>query len=190
MKMPTSNKGVVGSFFEPDEALAAAVKVRDSKYTHFDFLTPFPIHGMEEAMGQKASWVPWVTAVLAFAGIFAAQAFLNYVMVLDWPMIFGGKPFASWPSFVPITFEAMVFFGAIGSAVVAIVAGKWDTVPQPPPLLIKTGATVDRFVLWISATDPRFDEKRTLEFVESLGAKEVRVVEADDEAPKKGGRHA
>lgn len=181
MMFPTSKRGVVGSFFEPDEALEAATKVRDSKYTHFDFLTPFPIHGMEEAMGQKPSWIPWVTAVLAFAGIFAAQALMNYVMVYDWPMNFGGKPFWSWPSWVPITFEAMVFFAAIGSAVVAIVAGKRETVPQPPPLLIETGATVDRFVLWISATDPRFDDEEAVAFLESIGAAEVRLVDAEAE---------
>ncbi|MBW2459552.1 MAG: DUF3341 domain-containing protein [Deltaproteobacteria bacterium] len=190
MNFPKSSKGVLGSFFEPDEALQAARKVRDSKYTHFDFLTPFPIHGMEDAMGQKASWIPWVTAGLAFTGIFVAQAMLNYIMVIDWPMNFGGKPFAAWPSFVPITFELMVLFAAIGSAVVAIVAGKRDTIPQPPPMLIKTGATVDRFVVWISATDPKFDAKKTAGFVESLGAKEVRVVDAEAQARKSGGDHA
>jgi len=176
---PQSTKGVVGSFFTPDEALTAARKVRDSKYTHFDFLTPFPIHGMEDAMGQKTSWVPWVTAFLAFCGIMAAQGLLNYVMVIDWPMNFGGKPFAAWPSFVPITFELMVLFAAIGSAIVAIIAGKKDTIPQPPPMLIKTGATVDRFVVWISATDPKFKAKAAVKFVESLGAEEVRVVDGE-----------
>ena len=187
MSFPKSSKGVLGSFFVPEQALVAARKVRDSKYTHFDFLTPFPIHGMEEAMGQKASWIPWVAAGLAFAGIVAAQSLLNYIMVFDWPMNFGGKPYASWPSFVPITFELMVLFAAIGSAIVAIVAGKRDTIPQPPPLLIETGATVDRFVVWISATDPRFDEQPTVDFVKSLGAKDVRLVDARSGAPEEGG---
>jgi hypothetical protein len=188
---PRCSKGVVGSFFEPAEALVAAEKVRGSEYTHFDFLTPFPIHGMEEAMGQKASWVPYVTAVLAFVGILAAQVLMNYVMVYDWPMNYGGKPPWAWPSFVPITFEAMVAFAAIGSAVVAIVAGKRDTIPQPPPMLIETGATVDRFVLWIAATDPKFDDQATVDFVRSLGAAEVRMVQAEaDGLDTTGGDHA
>ena len=190
MSFPTSDKGVLGCFFEPDEALVAAAKVRDSKYSHFDFLTPFPIHGMEEAMGQKASWIPYVTAGLAFTGIVAAQGLLNYVMVVDWPMNFGGKPNASWPSFVPITFELMVLFAAIGSAIVAIVAGKRDTIPQPPPLLIESGATVDRFVVWISATDPEFDEEAAVRFVESLGAQEVRFVDARGGGSAAGGSDA
>jgi hypothetical protein len=176
---PRSTKGVLGHFVLPDDALVAAVKVRDAGWKHFDFLTPFPIHGMEEAMGQKRSWIPYVTAVLAVFGILAAQFMQNYVMVFDWPLNFGGKPHAAWPAFLPITFEAMVFFAAIGSAIVAIVAGKRDTVPQPPPMLVKTGATVDRFVLWISATDPKWDEAEALAFVRSLGAYGVRLVDVE-----------
>lgn len=177
--MKTSKQGVLGHFSTPDEAMDAAKKLRDSDYTHFDFLTPFPIHGMEDAMGQKASWVPYVTAILAVIGILAAQGMQNYVMAIDWPMNFGGKPFIAWPSFIPVTFEAMVFFGAIGSAVVAIIAGKKDNIPQPPPMAIRTGATIDRFVLWVSATDPLYDEARVLDFATSLGASEVHAVNAE-----------
>ncbi|MBK8598857.1 MAG: DUF3341 domain-containing protein [Holophagales bacterium] len=179
---PTSNKGVLGHFCEPADALAAAAKVRDAGWKHFDFLTPFPIHGMEEAMGQKRSWIPWVTLVLALCGILFAQGLQNYVMVFDWPMNFGGKPHAAWPSYIPITFEAMVFWAALGSALVAIVAGKIDTIPQPPPMLVKTGATVDRFVLWISATDPKWNAAEAEAFVKSLGAHGVRLVDVKEEA--------
>lgn len=173
---PRSPVGVLGAFYEPADALTAAARVRDAGWTHFDFLTPFPIHGMEEAMGQRRSWIPWATAALAAGGILFAQGLQNYVMVWDWPMNFGGKPFAAWPSFVPITFEAMVFWAALGTAAIAVIAGKRDTVPQPPAALV-TGATVDRFVLWISATDPKWDAVRTREFVLALGADEVRVVD-------------
>jgi len=117
--------------------------------------------------------------VLAVFGILAAQVMQNYVMVFDWPMNFGGKPNASWPAFIPITFEAMVFFAAIGSAILAIVAGKRDTVPQPPPMLVKTGATIDRFVLWISATDPKWDAGEVQAFARSLGAHGVRLVDTE-----------
>jgi hypothetical protein len=134
-------------------------------------------------MGQKKSWIPYVTAVLALGGILFAQGLQNYVMVWDWPMNFGGKPFAAWPAFIPITFEAMVFWAALGSALIAIIAGKTDTIPQPPPLLVKTGATVDRFVLWISATDPKWDAARAEAFVRSLGADGVTLV---DVAPRPG----
>ncbi len=180
--MPTSTKGILGHFCEPDEALAAAAKVRDAGWKHFDFLTPFPIHGMEEAMGQKRSWIPWVTGVLAICGITFGLGLQFYVMVYDWPMNFGGKPHASWPAFIPITFEAMVFWAAIGSAILAIIAGKSDTVPQPPPMAIQTGATIDRFVLWISATDPKWNPAEATAFLKSLGAQGVRLVDVEGEA--------
>jgi hypothetical protein len=181
---PTSTTGVLGDFYLPGDAVAAAVKVRAAGWTHFDFLTPFPVHGMDEAMGQTRSWVPWATGALALGGILFAQGLQNYVMVWDWPMNFGGKPHAAWPAFVPITFEAMVFWAALGSAAVAIVAGKRDTVPQPPPLKVPTGATGDRFVLWISATDPKWQADAAAQFVTSLGADHVRLVDLE------GGRHA
>ncbi len=182
MAFPESNKGVLGHFPTPDEALTAARRVRESQYCHFDILSPFPVHGMDEAMGQRRSWVPLVTVLLVALGILAAQALMNYVMVVDWPMNFGGKPFFAWPSFIPITFEVMVLFGAIGTALVAIWAGKRDTIPQPPPMLIETGATVDKFVVWISATDPKFEADEVVQFVESLGASGVQLVDAKEKA--------
>lgn len=173
-----SKQGVIGHFLDPESALAAAAKVRDSEWTHFDILTPFPIHGMDEALGVRRSWVPYATAGLAAIGIVLAQVLQNYVMVFDWPIVFGGKPFFSWPAFLPITFEAMVYWGAIGTAIIAIIAGKRDTVPQPPPMAIRTGATVDRFVLWISATDPKYDAERVMAFARSIGALDVHAVDA------------
>ena len=181
--MPTSTTGVLGDFYLPDDAVAAAAKVRAAGWTHFDVLTPFPVHGMDEAMGQPRSWVPWATGALALGGILFAQGLQNYVMVWDWPMNFGGKPHASWPAFVPVTFELMVLCAAIGSAIIAIVAGKKDTVPQPPAAA-RTGATVDRFVLWISATDPKWQADDAQRFVRSLGAGDVRLVTPE------GGAHA
>jgi hypothetical protein len=70
----------------------------------------------------------------------------------------------------------MVFWAALGSAFLAIIAGKKDTIPQPPPMAIETGATVDKFVLWISATDPKWDAGKAESFVKSLGADGVRLV--------------
>lgn len=184
MTFPTSSKGVLGQFAVPDEALVAAQKTHAAGYTHFDMLTPFPVHGMDDAMGLKRSWVPYLTAVLAFFGIIAAQAMMLYIMVYDWPMNFGGKPAFAWPAFIPITFELMVLFAAIGTAIIAVWAGKRDTVPQPPPMLVKTGATHDKFVVWISATDPKFNPASTLAFVQSLGAHGVKLVD------EKGDAHA
>lgn len=169
--------GILGDFYDPDAALAAATKVRDAGWTHFDVLTPFPVHGMDRAMGLGRSWLPWATLALAFGGIAFAQGLQNYVMVFDWPMNFGGKPFASWPAFVPITFEAMVFWAAIGTAILAILAGKRTGPLRPPPSMLSTGATTDRFVLWIASSDPQWNDEQAKQFVASLGADHVRLVD-------------
>ena len=117
-------QGAFGHFYRPDEALAAARRVRDAKFTFFDVLTPFPVHGMDEAMGMKRSWIPWVTAVFAFVGIMTAQTMMVGIMTFLWPMNYGGKPPLAWPSFVPISFELMVLFAGISSAVFAVFFGK------------------------------------------------------------------
>ncbi len=180
MSRSDTTLGVFGYVCTPDEALAAAKRIRDSEYTRFDVLTPFPVHGMDEAMGLKRSWVPWMTAGLAATGILAAQVMMVGIMVLLWPMNFGGKPFMAWPSFIPITFELMVLFAGIGTAVIAIFAGKRWTVPQPPVLNVRTGATVDRFVLWISSEDPAFDREKTAEFLRELRVRDVRPIDEED----------
>jgi len=71
---PTSTTGIIGHFYEPADALAAAARVRDAGWKHFDFLTPFPIHGMEDAMGQKRSWIPYATPSSRCAGSSSPRA--------------------------------------------------------------------------------------------------------------------
>ena len=107
-------------------------------------------------MGQKRSWIPYVTAVLALCGILFAQGLQNYVMVWDWPMNFGGKPFAAWPAFIPITFEAMVFWAALGTAAPS---------PPPQPATMRTthaAATRLRTVPPSSLPHRRLDGRRRL----------------------------
>lgn len=167
--------GVLGHVFDPDQALTLAARVRDAGYTRFDVLTPFPVHGMDQAMGLKRSWVPYVTALMAFLGIATAQGMMVYIMVFDWPMNYGGKPFFAWPSFIPITFELMVLFSGVMTAVIAIWAGKRFNVPQPPP----TGATSDRFVVWIPTVDPKFNLDAVQTLLREGGALDVRAIDRE-----------
>ena len=78
---PDASAGVLGDFYEPDDALAAAQKAREAGWTHFDMLTPFPVHGMDDAMGLKRSWIPWATLALAFGGIAFAQGLQNLSLI-------------------------------------------------------------------------------------------------------------
>jgi hypothetical protein len=170
--------GVLAHTYTPDEALDAAAKVRDAGYRGFDVLTPFPVHGMDEAMGLERSWIPWVTATFATLGILTAQAMMVYIMVYDWPMNYSGKPNWTWPNFVPITFELMVLFSGIASAVIAIWAGRRRNVPQPPHAA-RHGATSDRFVVWIPATEPSFSLDSTPALLQKIGLHQVRVIDQE-----------
>ncbi len=176
--MSTQPYGILGHTYTPDEALAAAEKVREAGFQGFDVLTPFPVHGMDEAMGLKRSWVPWVTAVAATTGIITAQVMMVWIMVFDWPMNYSGKPFWAWPSFVPITFELMVLFAGIATAVIAIWAGRNRNVPQPPNAA-DIGATADRFVVWIPASEPSFSLATTPALLQEIGLYQVRVIDQE-----------
>jgi hypothetical protein len=180
-KAPTADPGpfgVLGHVYTPAEALDAASRLRDARYTRFDVLTPFPVHGMDEAMGLKRSWIPWVTAFMAGVGILTAQVMMVWIMVYDWPLNYGGKPFWAWPSFVPITFELMVLFSGVTTAVVAIWAGRRRNVPQPPTQA-DIRATSDRFVLWIPYVDPSFSPDATAALLREIGANGVRVIDRE-----------
>lgn len=172
---PRDVEGVAAFFDHPKHLLAAATYARDSDYEEFDAYSPFPIHGMDEAMGLGPSWIPWVTFGAGATGFVLANAMQFGMMTFDWPMIVGGKPFAPWPSFVPIMFELTVLLAGVTTAVVMLkAAGCFQK-----PTIIDPRITDDRFVLWISANDDKFDEDQVTEFLEDLNPLEVRKIVKD-----------
>jgi hypothetical protein len=165
--------GLVAFFDDPDDILAAAEKARDLKFEEWDVFTPFPVHGMDDAMGLGRSWIPWVTFCAALTGTATALSIQIGAMYVDWPIIIGGKPFLPWPSFVPVTFELTVLFGALTTVAVMFLAGG---MPNLKPKLIDPSITRDRFALWISSEDPQYDPVKTRQFLEGLSPLEVREV--------------
>jgi hypothetical protein len=165
--------GIVAFFEHPDDTLIAATKCRDRGFDKWDVFTPFPVHGMDDAMGLGRSWMPWATFALAMTGL-ATAAFMEFgTMVFDWPIIVGGKPYAAWPSFIPIMFEMMVLFAGVGSAAVMI----WAVgLPTLKPKLIDPRISRDRFAIWVSSEDGKFERTATRAFLESLDPLEVREV--------------
>ena len=142
-----STQGWVVSIEGPKELLEAASKVRDSKkVSNFDCFSPFPIHGMEEAMGIGRSWLPLFTLVFGLVGCFSALGFMFYVDVIAWPMNIGGKPHFAWPAYVPIIFEVTVLLGGLASAGGVVFLGRLGNSNRKPPL---AGVTSDRFAIWI-----------------------------------------
>lgn len=168
-------RGVAAVFDHPKHLLAAAALTRDAEYKDFDAFSPFPIEGMDAAMGLGRSWIPWVTTAAAVTGFCLATAMQYGMMGVDWPLIIGGKAFVPWPSFVPVMFELSVLMaGTTTVGVMFKAAGCFKK-----PLIIDPRITDDRFALWISADDEKFDLDEALEFLENMNPLEVRKVVKD-----------
>ena len=166
-------KGLLALYEDPDTILAAAKTAQKAGFTRWDVFTPFPVHGMDEAMGLGRSNLPWVTLGAGLVGM-ATALFIQFgTMVYSWPNNFGGKPAGGWPAFVPITFEMTVLLAGVTTAFAALAIGgvfKW----KKPKL--DTDLTCDRFGIYVDASDPKYDAAESRALLESTGAIEVRLV--------------
>lgn len=107
--------GAVAYFDSPEKILMAAKAAKKQKLKNYESFTPFPVHGMEEALGLKLSIVPWATFICGLGGFLAATMLQVWTSAIDWPLNIGGKPFLSIPAFIPVMFELTVLFGGLGT---------------------------------------------------------------------------
>ena len=170
--------GMLGEFERPDQLIDAARRAREAGYRRMDAYTPFPIHGLSEALGLPPSKLPLVVLVGGIIGCATALGMQWFSSTVHYPMNVGGKPFASWPSFIPITFELTVLFAA-GAAVFGMLGMNGLPMPYHPVFNAPrfAFASRDRFFLGLEARDPKFDLEKTRAFLESLGAREIVTVE-------------
>lgn len=138
----------------PVELLKAAAKVREASVKNFDCFSPFPIHGLDEAMGLKRSWITFVTLVMAITGVVAGLSYISYIDVFNWPIHYGGKPYFALPAYIAILFELAVLFGAIGTVASVIILGKLNKPFREP---LDLDLTSDKFAVWIG--DEMSEEK-------------------------------
>jgi hypothetical protein len=165
--------GVAGIWLDDHELVKAAAKVRDAGYKKFDAITPFPVHGLEEAIGIKRSVIPWVTFFAALTGLACALALEFWCSAIDWPINVGGKPFFSGPAFVPIMFELTVLFAALASVAALIILTR---LPKVDPPLIDPDLTSHKFAIFIPENDVNYDAARAEQLLKSLGAQSVKRI--------------
>ena len=160
------------------DLLHAAEKVRDAGYTHWDTHSPFPIHGMDAAMGLPDSKLGLIVFPIGLAGTTLAFLMMWWMNGHDYPIWVSGKEPYAWPTTIPITFECMVLLSAFAAVFGMFGMNKLPRLHHPifnHSTIVR--ATDDRFFLSIEATDPKFDSRETVRFLESLGGRHVELVE-------------
>lgn len=171
--------GVLAEFATPAELYHACERVRDAGFTRWDAHTPFPVHGLEKAMGLKRSPLPWFVLVMGLLGAAAGFGLQWWVHADAYPLVISGKPFLAWPAFIPITFEVAVLFAA-GTAVFGMLG--LNGLPMHYHPLFKSSVfervTDDGFFISIESWDPKFDASATRAMLQSLGARTVEMVES------------
>jgi len=170
--------GVLAEFASPRDLYRACERVRDAGYTRWDAHTPFPVHGLEGAMGMKRSILPWIILVMSLGGAATGFALQAWVHSAAYPLTISGKPFFAWPAYVPITFELGVLGGAL-AAVFGMFALNQLPMHHHPLFDAKrfASASDDAFFISIEAWDPKFDAVATARLLEGAGAKHVELVE-------------
>ncbi|MBY0471686.1 DUF3341 domain-containing protein [bacterium] len=140
--------GVVGFFSSPETLLKATQKTREAKYKHFDAYSPFPIHGLEKAQGLKRSPLPYVTFLAGLTGGCIGFGFQYWTSAINWPLNVGGKPFNSWPAFIPVTFELTVLLAGLSTVGAMFFL---NGLPNIKKKAFDPGITRDKFALMIEA---------------------------------------
>jgi hypothetical protein len=169
--------GVIAEFNDPQTLLDAALAVKEKGYTAVDAFSPFPIHGLAEAVGfhkTRLSAIVLTMGLIGGAGGFFMQWYAN---VISYPLNIGGKPLNSWPAWIPITFECAILLAAFG-AVFGMLALNGLPMPYHPVFNVRRfdSASRDKFFLVIQARDPRFDLDEARAFLNTLGPREVTDV--------------
>jgi hypothetical protein len=187
--------GVVAFFTDPDQLIEATRKTREARYKYFDAFTPYPVHGLEQAQGLKRSPLPYVTFAAGLTGVSLAFLFQYWTSAVNWPLNIGGKPFNSWPAFVPIMFELTVLLGGLSTVAAMFLL---NGLPNITKRAFDSGITRDRFALMIEAPPEgaedddaerasqgkapqykKFNEREATELLRTFGAAEVRSVYAE-----------
>lgn len=170
--------GLMAEFETPEDVLHAAQSASDQGYRKLDAYTPFPVEGLNEAIGFHKNEMPLLVLLGGICGGVGGYLLQTYAMVWDYPMNIGGRPLHSWPSYVPVTFELTILCAGI-AAVFGMLALNGLPMPYHPVFNVDRFALASRsrFFLCIESRDPLFDVEKTRQFLKSLKPKDVYDVE-------------
>ena len=169
--------GLLAEFDSAQALVTATHQAYATGYRRMDAYTPFPVEGLADALGFRKTRVPLIVLLGGILGGTGGYFMLYYSAVISYPINVGGRPFHSWPAFIPITFE-LTILGAALFAVLGMLALNGLPMPYHPVFNAPRFALAsrDRFFLCIEATDPLFDSERTRGFLIGLQPREVAEV--------------
>jgi hypothetical protein len=162
---------IVGHFDDEEVLLEATKKVVDKNIKIYDIYTPFPVHGLDTAMGIKRSILPYITLVAGIGGLCTALALQIWTSAIDWPINIGGKPFNSLPAFIPVSFELTILFAAHTTVAAFLFMNK--LFPGKNPVIFDAAQTCHTFVMAIEKEGNNVEDVENL--LKSQGATETKV---------------
>jgi len=169
---------LMAEFDTPADIMHAAELIRDKGFTRWDVYTPFPIHGMDAAMGLGNSKVGWFAFLGGATGFTTGMLMIWWMNAVDYPIIIGGKPMFSPFGAFPPSYELTILFGAFGAILGMLVLNRLPRWYNP---LLKNRrfakVTHDKFFLVVETTDPKYSEAEIRKLLESAGSKHIELVE-------------
>ena len=169
--------GLMAEFDDPATLVLATRRAYEAGYRSMDAYSPFPIEELTEALGIHGTAVPVLVLLGGIVGALSGFGLQYWVSSIAYPLNVGGRPFNSWPSFIPVTFEMTVLLAAL-TAVFGMIALNRLPMPYHPVFNVPRFAlaTRDRFFLCIESTDPMFDAHATRQFLQRFAPREVSEV--------------
>ena len=168
------NKKYITVVFDDEVPMLQAIhKIQDSDQNIQDVLTPFPVHGLDKALNMKRTRIPVAGFICGVTGGLLGFLFQSWIFTVDYPLVFGGKPYWSVPSFIPVTFELTVLFTALG--VVSALFIKSRFIPRKKFEAIHDRITDDRFVILVDAAENEESTRKSLKSLLS-GISNVEIV--------------
>src|SRR5215468_2983376 len=178
MNGPAKPYGMIAEFMTAASVLHAAEKVRDAGFRQWDVFTPFPVHGMDRAMGLRNSKVGWFAFLGGCTGYTCGMLMIWFMNAINYPIVVGGKPMFSPFSAFPPSYELTILFGAFGSLGGMLFLNRLPRLHHP---LLKHKrfalASHDKFFVVIETNDPKYSEVETRKLLADAGSKHIEMVE-------------
>jgi hypothetical protein len=178
MNGTSKSYGIMAEFTTAAATLHAAERVRDAGYRRWDVFTPYPVHGMDHAMGMKNSPVGWFAFLGGVTGYTTGMLMIWFMNSFDYPIVIGGKPMFSPFAAFPPSYELTILFGAFGSLFGMLFLNRLPRLHHP---LLKNRrfslVTHDRFFLVIETDDPKYSPTETRKLLEKAGSPHIEMVE-------------